>query len=361
MARFKAVLMVFVVGVVNGCYSSAEDDARTRNIVNGAPSNAITALFNGGSLLDELTESDEAVRIARSYPEPKLPNRDAPFAVQPDTRFDQWVLSSMTKDPESKTWSWTRQEFFRVALSENNATESPSNWAFTDIIGQRFTQHNFSNTESVTDASVERVALGLASVASDSIALNNVSLTIENEGCQSILTVQRMDKALSWQSGSCPERAFANGVVFGSTATVLPNGISWVSRVYGQLPEGTGAVHIDRLEVLMPDGQLLKVSRSRRRSGQGPVTITGSLDNSVLIDMEWQDTATPGALYPTEIVLTVPSLSQTFLVAVPDVMHQELAANNLGAQHGVLVASNLDNTQLLPGVLLMNPLLPQEL
>jgi len=260
---------------------------------------------------------------------------------------------------DTEEWVWTKQEFFRVALTEQEAEPARSKWAFTDIVGQRFTQYRFGNQEHVTDVSAERVALNLASVSPSSVSLNGVGLNINNAGsagCESILTVQRQDEALTWQSSECPSRVRVNDVVVGNTSHTFAGGISWVSQAYGQLPTGSGAVLIDRLLVLMPDGEQLNVTRSRRKSGAGPSTVAATLEGNELNGVTWFDTYLDEAVFPQEIVLEVPSLSQSFVVSIPDAINLENAFFNSGVQYGVTVTTDADNKLLLPGVLTMNPL-----
>lgn len=355
MAPFKLILTVCFACTLAACQSSVED-AQDKSVLpnNSAATTLLSLLGNDGSLGDAF-ESAEAIRVAQSYPAPKLPEKNTPFEVQPDARFDQWSISSMVQDPVSNAWRWTRQEFFRVAIVEKDAPPSLSKWGFTDIIGQRYTHHDFGSGERATDISAERVAMTLATVTKEVLSLHNVSLTIKNQGCQSSLTLQRDEESMLWQTVTCPERFLVNDAVVESTRTVLPNGTRWISHTYGQLPTGTGAVIIDRIQVMMPDGDTLNINRSRRRSGSGPTTVAATLNGESLKGVEWEQSASDGALFPQEITVTVPSLSEVFRVSVPNAINNETFVSDVGAQHGVTIATDSSHDSTLAGVVFLHP------
>ncbi len=360
LAPFKLGISLCLVWFLIGCDSKPESKPEaTPNAKVGKPTPQGSATQEWFALLGNITavdktgESKEALRIAQSYPVPKLPNESTPFTMQPQVRFDQWTLSAMIQDVESNTWRWTNQEFIRVGLADKNAAPAASNWGFTDVVGQRYLQYNFNNNEHEFEVSAERLAMTLAKVTSDSLSLNDVELNITNTGCESILTVHRGDQQSKWNSSVCPERIQLNDAIVETNTHVFAEGVSWVSHTYGQLPTAAGAVVIDRLEIIMPGGKTLNVNRSRRRQGSGPTTVLATLGKNPLPDVLWSEEVAKGAAFAKKINLTIPSLSQTLEVEVPDTINNASYGQESGAQHGVLVT--IDGGNVVPGRVFLYP------
>lgn len=89
-------------------------------------------------------------------------------------------------------------------------------------------------------------------------------------------------------------------------------GTAWMRQSWGNFPSSGGAVAIDTLQLRLGDSRWLDVSRSKRRSGRGPRTVSATLHvaGSVAQDivLTWDDSsdavvAESGNTYPGSILL----------------------------------------------------------
>ena len=94
------------------------------------------------------------------------------------------------------------------------------------------------------------------------------------------------------------------------------SGHGWLRRSHGSIPRGFNApVVIDSMRLRFDDGRLLNVTRSKRRSGNGPKTVAATIQTSDGIQqqlaMTWQDSqafrhSQTGRLLPEIIKLAAP-------------------------------------------------------
>jgi len=191
--------------------------------------------------------------------------------------------------------------------------------------------------------SVQRVALDLAGLSETQMWVGNDRLTISglDASSDSCARDYRWEVALSardtlvldFPMSACPRvSAFStfntwqqtsdevNGVLLtdragAQTVRTPVKGVLWMSQSWGSLPRAGGAVAIDTLQIRLDDGRWLNVSRSKRRSGRGPETVTAVLRTGdslpVTIDVTWQDSdekvvTASGNGYPDSIELNSP-------------------------------------------------------
>lgn len=350
-------LMVGGFAVLSACHSS-DDAAAAADAQAGAANSAlIPSLFGGGaSTLTRVTESEEALAIAASFPNPELPSAAEPFRTQPNQRFEQWSLSAMMQNADTGDWQWTEQQFFRIAVVAENGEDTVSAWGFRDIMAQRYTTYNFGSKQSQSTSSAERRAMQLSDVTERSVFVNDNVATIESNGCGSNITLDRRGTSLSWIATDCPNRIQLGSTIVSTADSAFINGVGWMSHAYGQLPVSGGAVILDQFEVRLPDETKLRVNRSRRRSGTGPVTVAASLTSNgqtqSLRDVQWVEQFDGEAMFPSEIRIDVPSLSLALDVEVPLTLPNGLLGAGFGVRHGVLIT--IDNT-VLPGVMTLQP------
>ena len=127
--------------------------------------------------------------------------------------------------------------------------------------------------------------------------------------------VQRLGELNTWQhSGVVLSGQLVSTMPDNSqTATALA-GVGWMRRSYGNPPpSGMAAVLIDALQLRLADGRLLGITRSKRRTGRGPRTVTASLREPggrwQNIALNWEDSdeqlkAASGNSYPASIRVT---------------------------------------------------------
>lgn len=98
----------------------------------------------------------------------------------------------------------------------------------------------------------------------------------------------------------------------GEPTDTVVTGVGWFRQSWGNVPSGGGAVVIDTLALVLDENRTLDVSRSRRRSGRGPKTVSAIFHTrgqaSINVNLTWIDSAeqllgASGAAYPQHITL----------------------------------------------------------
>lgn len=188
--------------------------------------------------------------------------------------------------------------------------------------------------------SVQRIALNLAGSFADKIWIGQDILTIlasesstsacertyRWEGTLSASTRIAFDIPMSdcprvrtfgefnrWdQQSDALTGVLSTSVEGGESVSTNVKGTVWMSQSWGNLPGSGGAVVIDSLQLRLDDSRWLDISRSKRRSGRGPKSVSADLyreDSTVnAIDVLWEDStdqtqAASGAYYPASIRL----------------------------------------------------------
>jgi len=322
-----------------------------------ANSSVIPQLLGGGaSTLASFAESEGASAIVASFPIPELPSAGEPFQTQPNHRFEQWTLSAMIQNEGTGEWQWIEQQFFRIAIAPESGKENLSAWGFRDVMAQRYTTYNFSSEQGQSSSSAERRAMQLSDVTEDSVFVNDNVAWITSNGCSSSISLDRMDTTMLWTARECPTRRQLGNTIISAADTDFVKGVGWLFHAYGQIPTAAGAVMIDQLEVRLPDKTKLRVNRSRRRSGTGPVTVAASLLSNgkthSLRDVQWVEQFDGDALFPTGIRIEAPSLPLVLDVEMPSTLPTELLGTGFGIQHGVLIT--IENI-VMPGIISLQP------
>ncbi len=330
----------------------------------------VLALLSSSVISDpERGTADLNNRIADSYPNPSLQYATQYYALQPAYRFEYWVLAAMVRDPNSQQWRWQEDQFVRFGVKARDGTnhaaveQSVSAWEFGSIVGHQSTTYDFSSARSETFVQADRLALGFAEVSENSMSIGSTELQVDGSGCNSVMSIDSpaaQHQSLQWQVDTCVESLLINDTVFASNTASVLNGVGWVNHSYGQLPNQAGAVFIERSVIhIAPDQQLI-VERSRRRSGQGPVTVSGFIKRAGveqrLRGVQWQEEQLPGNRFPTMITISADGLAEAWQLNVPaDVLNQR-AESPAGQQHGVLATSTApDNNEPRPGIVTLYP------
>jgi len=224
---------------------------------------------------------------------------------------------------------------------------------------------------------VQRRALGLADTEARRLFVGAIDLSFSsNDECAAAATLTHIDINLTWQHTACPQRTLIAGTGYAdSLAGVVHSslteqkGVGWISHVFGRVPELSGAVLLESLKTVLPNQQELRVNRTRRRSGRGPVTVTATLlsngQTRNLDDVQWLEKTAAGALFPESITLVLPELHWQLNLDVPATIADQVEPTLTTAQqHGVLVKlTSLDSnttgasadSPLAPGVVTLHP------
>ncbi len=357
MQPFKFLLTLFAGSF---CITACDVSTDSGHQLNKPSLNSANAslLFGGnGASLMELLNAPQAKEIAASFPTPTLPAAPQAFKPEPEQRFEQWTLSALTQSNDTDEWRWIEQQFVRVALAAEANVES--NWAFRDVMMHQFQRYDFQTEERETLQAAERRALSLSDVTEESVFVRGVSAQFHSQGCSSKITLKQPSEHFTWNFDQCPQRTQIGSTVIANAFTQFENGVGWVTHTYGQLPKLTGPVIIEELRVVMPDNQQLRITRSRRRSGTGPVTVSAAqVDEgreTSLRDALWEEEAQKLSPFPASIKISLPTLSRTLLVQLPKQWTTNANDSPLGVQHGVLVKSLGNDESVYPGLIRLFP------
>lgn len=242
---------------------------------------------------------------------------------------------------------------------------------------------------------VERLALDLASISPTSVRIRNNTLSLSIDGdstdCQRVYEWRNrishhQTLELSLQFERCPEPLEIAGfnrwrqatadvsarlvTHRGSDAQITSidpqgsepsaamsvielEGVAWMSQSWGTPPSASGAVLVDSLQLQLDDGRFLDVTRSKRRSGRGPRTVTAQITdsegNTTPLNLIWEDgpglpKAEMQGLYPGsvrlsdgsgELALTVRPLNRLLESQTIDGRHLHVPVTLSGSTQGV--------------------------
>lgn len=347
--RLRVVILISGLILLPSCQNPADDSA-----ADSSP--AVRQLL---SVLSEDNSLFEVPGIAQ-FP------RD--LSTHQRTRTESFLLQgivSVTKEEKqlvSPLPTGIMLRIDRVALTPgNNELPADSAWRYSGVMRSSvFVDTPLSNLHKNVSAtvvqapahllaelatverrqSVQRMALGLAGVTANSLWVGDDRITISqldgsSDSCarayrwQATLSVAvrvEFDVSLT----QCPQprslRAFnswqqtspdVTGVLItrgeaGEEVSTALEGFAWISQSWGDLPASGGAVAIDFLQIKLDDSRWLDVSRSKRRSGRGPKTVSATLRAEGLeprsISVTWEDNdesqlSDSGNSYPGIIML----------------------------------------------------------
>ena len=244
-------------------------------------------------------------------------------------QIDRLGLTAQSSVDKSAS-AWQYSGVMRAAVAVDAATGQSANG--TDIVTDTHTRSGDDLTVEALNTlqrlatmpprqSVQRMALGLAGSDDDTLWVGNDRLSMQLAATAGnpclrhyrwVATASVTERlVLDFSMQSCPQaqsigllsRWEAPGVsVSGSLLSAHDNtevhltpveGVAWFSQSWGNLPATGGAVAIDTLQIQLDNQQVLAVSRSKRRSGRGPQTVSATLQSSTLpeksVAMRWED------------------------------------------------------------------------
>ncbi len=246
-----------------------------------------------------------------------------PNEAEPDDNGSQWRFDGIMRS--------------RVFVDSVSSENLPTGASDTTASGHR-ALGALRNVE--LSESVQRMALDLAGATPQSLWVGADRLDIRVAGTNTspcyrsyrweaaLSPMQRI--ALDFTMESCPEASSlgelntwaASAVEVSGALTSLDgegeasvtalSGVAWFRQSWGNVPSGAGAVVIDTLTLALDDNSHLEVSRSKRRSGRGPKTVSATLHAQgkapTSIELMWEDSAesllaASGSAYPQSIAL----------------------------------------------------------
>ena len=127
--------------------------------------------------------------------------------------------------------------------------------------------------------------------------------------------LQGVGELNTWQSaGFALSGQLASAALDAEATTTAISGYGWLRQSYGNFPPlAEAAVLLDSLRLRLVDGRLLDITRSKRRSGRGPRTVSARLKESGGawrdVALDWEDSeeqrvAESGNEYPDSIRIT---------------------------------------------------------
>ena len=303
------------VGSGGGAETDAAADTVAADVYAGLESVLIAAL-------DERTDGrGEAVR-------PDAPTWPEDLRLHPEARVESIELMALLEDEGGRAYSFNRR-FDRISLGAGEperGSDDAAGFAFDDVVllsGETL-------AAPAPDASsagellrsrtlVERVALGLATADERRMAVRDARLErvggigdgpAESDCEHGWQLVEGDGLALRYLADACPSGALLGGLALATSAPFEVDGSlragaerrtisgrGWVRRAWGEVPAPGGAVVFDRMVLDLEGAGMIEVTRSKRRSGRGPRTVTARLrDGSAQTEIaaEWTDAAEPG-------------------------------------------------------------------
>lgn len=302
-----------------------------------------------------------------SAPEAPLFPKD--FSTHSQSRVESFLMQAMVTavadgvdEQNSELTAGIIAQMDRISLTpESHNSSADSDWRYSGIMRStvfadsdvvdpgRAVTHNVEQTSvsqfaDLSDLerrqSVQRIALDLAGSITDKLWIGQDNLTIlasesstgacertyRWEGFLSASTRIAFDIPMSdcprvrtfgefnrWdQQSDALTGVLSTSVEGGENVSTDVKGTVWMSQSWGNLPVSGGAVVIDSLQLRLDDTRWLDISRSKRRSGRGPKSVSADLyseDSTVnAIDLVWEDStdqtqAASGAYYPASIRL----------------------------------------------------------
>lgn len=242
---------------------------------------------------------------ALGYPTPKGPVRWPEDSLpHPSFRAETWQLMAVLEDVDGGQHS-VLQQLDRIGVHDADVLNAPvqdSSWRFRDVM--RGSLHIASDSEPRRDwQSVQRLALGLASTelvgaatsgARIHVGPNSLHVSVLEDFGKADLTgthcpmqfLMTMPDVLrlEFNQEHCAEGT-SSGPLRIVTSRSLPvegvlddgrqvRGTGWVRQAFGELPDFGSPIVFDTALVEIDAMGLLVISRSKRRSGRGPVTLT---------------------------------------------------------------------------------------
>ncbi len=232
--------------------------------------------------------------------------------------FESWRALSLLST-ENNDAIVVNQRFTRLALNKENAANSESAWRYQYLQQLGFSLSTFAAMEDVADnisasmpssdvneSLLAREALGLSGVSKDNAKVWNGAFELRqlrsaktsgsNAACHDELRLESPPLSLQLNNFQCEDTQAIGSLfyknqyaaqVVGQLKPSMHNvrGIAWVEQVWGaslRLPGG--AVYLDNAWLLLNQNSPLRITRSRRKSGRGPVISTavlGGVDSTV--------------------------------------------------------------------------------
>lgn len=291
--RFASTIVLSVL--TSACDGAAPDAAD-----GGArPSGVETSLLEAvGTLLAQDT----------GHAPPSAPRWPEDLDFHPDVRAESVELLAALHDADGRPVSFSRR-IDRLALrGPGAAVASGENFAFDEVVrlsGTLAARGGGEERRIRRREALERATLGLAGVAPRSLWLRDATLALRavpgGECALEHVFTEGDGLALRFVERDCPRADRVGALVVSTSPTLAVEGTlgvgdgrrtvagsGWVRRVWGDVPAPGGAVVFERLLLELDGVGLVDVTRSRRRSGRGPVTTSATV-SGVTAEAEWLD------------------------------------------------------------------------
>jgi len=208
-----------------------------------------------------------------------------------------------------------------LPADENTAMSSRQNsqWTYQQLVASTLRVNNAIVNSTKARAftaeyqRIQRVALNLAGsetnrlwVGEDALAIH-LQTSADSECARQYTLTHKLRSDLSinlqWPMPACPDvsslrhtrqwsAAVDNIQAYDSDSTDVLNGIAWITHTYGAVPAIKGAVVFDVLELAINDIGWVSITRSKRRSGRGPKTVSVQMPARSAIQLDtmiWED------------------------------------------------------------------------
>lgn len=250
--------------------------------------------------------------------------------AHPEAALETFEIRAVVSDKAEVHYS-LYSHIDRLRIRDPLVMEGNSAWEFSSIARAGSALGDQSDSASSYRAGMARVALGLAESRTDELAVGSFGFVLaapekSETPCHRAYGIRGPYKlnqtySLQWQDTRCAEglslgdfRQWESGAVpvTGLIAGESVAGQAWLVHRWGRGIPQQGAVVLDRLQLVLTleDGSKtnLMASRSKRRAGGGPKTVSGlwgaTVSSRKPLDLQWLDEGQvasefSGVVYPS--------------------------------------------------------------
>jgi predicted secreted hydrolase len=241
------------------------------------------------SVLRNVTAPTQAQLMALQAPESQH------AFIHDEVPFEMWHFFGFTADAQMRQLGYSSR-ISRLSVRDNNREPQASPWDFTDVMVLESDLVDIESTARHATQQVERVALELAGTDKVTQKVWVGATTVEKlaVACATRyrLSLPRHDQSILTLDAaqlSCADSSILRSAVqrsASSMATSLTNtetntnseGRVWLVQAWGWPPDNSNAaVVFDRAWLVLDNDIEIQLQQTKRRSGKGPKTTTGTL------------------------------------------------------------------------------------
>lgn len=322
------------------------------------------------ALAEELPINPEALFTAdrQGFADPSGPwelHLPEDLGAHPEYQTESWHFTGNLETREGRAFSFLLT-LFRIALTSDDAPPRASAWAAREIYAGHVALTDIKRHRFYADQRVSRAALGLSGARSRPIRVwlenwvleaglnldqtpglnlkasaEDVQIELQLRGVKPPLVRSANAQGSEGEGLPAPFRTFslprlaASGVINTGEGAFPVEGLVWLERVWGRIPQARGQLTFNRFLLQLDDGREFMGLKLRRRDGTGVPIDSGLLveGNGTIRLLERKDlsievldywlSSKDQMRYPVRWRIQIPT-ERIDLAIVPTIMDQEI-------------------------------------